>query len=357
MAKSVALGFSGGVDSTLAAVILKDMGYRVHAVHLDLWKWGEAQSSDKTFQQHSVELQEAAGVELASVDAAEDMRRLVIADFNQQLALGNTPSPCVRCNPQVKFRLLLEYADAHGLEAVATGHYARTCTTTDGQVQLLRALDRNKDQSYMLCYLTQDILARTLFPLGESKKEDIKVKARELGLSVSDQPESQDLCFLNQHSYEEFVKHFSPDILVPGEIVNRQGEVLGQHEGLALYTIGQRKGIRIAAPEPYYVIEKDTTANRLVVGHLNELGRLNMRVEQVNWISGKAPAQCDCDVKIRYRAKLVPAKIERLGQTDSYSVTFQQAMRDITPGQFAVFYQGEQVLGGGMISRAAGADV
>jgi tRNA-specific 2-thiouridylase len=357
MTQGVALGFSGGVDSTLAAVKLTEMGYQVHAVHLNMWKWGSAESGEKDFQQHSVELQQVAGVKLASIDASEAMRRLVIEDFNKQLSIGSTPSPCIRCNPLVKFRLLLEYADQHGLQYIATGHYARTLRADDGQYQLLRALDRSKDQSYMLCYLSQEVLARTLFPLGESQKSEVKQTAHELGLSVSDQPESQDLCFLNQHSYQEFVKHFSPEILVPGDIVNRQGEVLGRHEGLALYTIGQRKGIRVAAPEAYYVIEKDTGSNRLVVGFLEELGKKRMRVEEVNWISGNVPDACDCDVKIRYRAKMVPARIERLQQSDSFNVTFDQTMRDITPGQFAVFYQGEQVLGGGIITKAAGDNV
>ena len=357
MTQGVALGFSGGVDSTLAAIKLAEMGYQVHAVHLDMWKWGAAESGEKTFEQHSVELQQAAGVELASIDASEAMRRLVIEDFNTQLSLGNTPSPCIRCNPLVKFRLLLDYADAHDLQYIATGHYARVNRTDDGQFQLLRALDRSKDQSYMLCYLNQEILSRTLFPLGEEQKSEIKQTAHALGLAVSEEPESQDLCFLNQHSYREFVRHFSPDILVPGDIVNLRGEVLGRHEGLALYTIGQRKGIRIAAEEAYYVVEKDTANNRLVVGFLRELGKLKMRVEKVNWINGSLPDEWDCDVKIRYRAKMVPARIEKLQDSDSYNVTFQQAMRDITPGQFAVFYQGERVLGGGMISRAAGDNV
>ena len=357
MTKGVALGFSGGVDSTLAAIKLTELGYQVHAVHLNLWKWGDAESGEKTFQQHSVELQQAAGVELASIDASGDMRRLVIEDFNRQLSLGNTPSPCVRCNPQVKFRLLLDYADEHSLPYIATSHYARIKRTDEGQYQLLCAADHSKDQSYMLCYLNQEILSRTLFPLGESHKSEIKQSAHALGLSVSNEPESQDLCFLNKHSYHEFIQHFSPDILVPGEIVDQQGNVLGKHEGLALYTIGQRKGIRVAAEEAYYVVEKDTTGNRLVVGFLHELGKMKMRVEKVNWISGSLPDEWDCDVKIRYRAKMVPARIERLQNSDSYNVTFQKAMRDITPGQFAVFYQGERVLGGGMISRAAGDDV
>jgi tRNA-specific 2-thiouridylase len=357
MTKGVALGFSGGVDSTLAAVKLTELGYQVHAVHLNMWKWGTSESGEKTFQQHSVELKQVAGVELASIDASEAMRSLVIEDFNKQLSLGNTPSPCVRCNPLVKFRLLLDYADAHGLQYIATGHYARVKKAEDGQYQLLRAVDYSKDQSYMLCYLNQEILSRTLFPLGEEQKSEVKKSAHELGLSVSEEPESQDLCFLNNHSYQEFVKHFSPDILVPGEIVDQQGNVLGKHDGLALYTIGQRKGIRIAAGEAYYVIEKDTGNNRLVVGFLHELGKLEMRVEKVNWIDGSLPDEWDCDVKIRYRAKMVPARMERLQNSDSYNVTFLQAMRDITPGQFAVFYQGERVLGGGIISRAAGENV
>ena len=357
MTLGVALGFSGGVDSTLAALKLKDLGYQVHAVHLNMWKWGAEGTGEKEFQQHSIELQQIAGVHLASIDASEAMRRLVIEDFNQQLSLGNTPSPCIRCNPLVKFKLLLDYAEANGLQYIATGHYARVQRTGDGLYHLLRAADLSKDQSYMLCYLNQTILARTLFPLGDFMKSEIKKDARELGLSVSEEPESQDLCFLNQHSYQDFVKHFSPDILVSGDIVNRQGEVLGRHEGLALYTIGQRKGIRLAAKEAYYVIEKDSENNRLVVGFLNELGNKEMRVKKTNWISGQIPDECECDVKIRYRAKTVPARLERIGESNDYDVHFQQALRDITPGQFAVFYRDDQVLGGGMISKVAGNNV
>ena len=357
MTLGVALGFSGGVDSTLAALKLKDLGYQVHAVHLNMWKWGAENTGEKEFQQHSIELQQISGVHLASIDASEAMRRLVIEDFNQQLSLGNTPSPCIRCNPLVKFKLLLDYAEANGLQYIATGHYARVQRSEDGLYHLLRAADLSKDQSYMLCYLNQTILARTLFPLGEFLKSEIKKDARELGLSVSEEPESQDLCFLNQHSYQDFVKHFSPDILVPGDIVNRRGEVLGRHEGLALYTIGQRKGIRLAANEAYYVLEKDSVNNHLVVGFLNELGNKEMRVKKTNWISGKIPNECECDVKIRYRAKNVPARLERIGESNDYDVHFQQALRDITPGQFAVFYRDDQVLGGGMISKVAGNNV
>jgi tRNA-specific 2-thiouridylase len=357
MTRGVALGFSGGVDSTLAAVKLAEMGYQVHAVHLNMWKWGAEGEGETVFQQHAIELQQVAGVQLASIDASESMRKLVIEDFNQQLSLGNTPSPCIRCNPLVKFKLLLDYADTYDLQYIATGHYARVQLAEDGQYQLLRALDHSKDQSYMLCYLTQAILSRTLFPLGQSQKTEIKQTAHDLGLSVSEQPESQDLCFLNQHSYQEFVKHFSPDILVPGEIVNRKGEVLGRHEGLALYTIGQRKGIRIAAGEAYYVIEKDTVNNQLVVGFLNELGKKQMRVEKTNWISGSIPDEYECDVKIRYRAKIVPARLERIGKSNDYEVHFREELRDITPGQFAVFYRNDQVLGGGMISKVVSNNV
>lgn len=346
------MAFSGGVDSTIAAIQLARAGHEVHAVYFRMWKWRGDHYDHSEIEKRAVEISKLARLHFASIDASQTMESIVINDFRRQLAAGLTPSPCVRCNPLLKFRLLEEYANSHGLEKIATGHYAQAKKVKEEYTGLFQAVDLSKDQSYMLCYLNQEILSRTVFPLGATEKKENKRIAKELGLSISDQPESQDLCFLNHYEYEEFLQQASPEILIPGEITDSAGKLLGRHNGLALYTIGQRKGIRIAAKEAYYVISKDIPTNRLVVGYLEELGNYRMVVEQVNWISGKDVVNLMCDVKIRYRAKSVPCKISKIDGSSTYLVQFEQKMRDITPGQFAVFYREDEVLGGGMIARA-----
>jgi len=352
MPEGIALAFSGGVDSTIAAIQLARGGHEVHAVYFRMWKWRGEQYDHSEIEKRAAEISKLAPLHFASIDASQAMEGIVIDDFRRQLAAGLTPSPCVRCNPLLKFRLLEEYANNHGLQKIATGHYAQVKRVNEEYTGLFQAVDLSKDQSYMLCYLNQAILSRTVFPLGATEKKENKRIAKELGLSISEQPESQDLCFLNHYDYEEFLQQASPEILIPGEITDSAGKLLGKHNGLALYTIGQRKGIRIASKEAYYVISKDVPKNRLVVGYLEELGKSQMVVEQVNWISGKDVVNLKCDVKIRYRAKSVPCKISKKDGSFTYLVQFGQKMRDITPGQFAVFYRDDEVLGGGMIARA-----
>lgn len=351
MKEKIALAFSGGVDSSIAAIKLAKAGFDVHAIYLKFWKWKDNETYLQNLKKTVQDIESQVKITFSLIDAAEIMRETVVDDFINQLKIGMTPSPCIRCNPLIKFRLLLHYADEHSIEKIATGHYARVIQAKDGESLLYRAKDKSKDQSYMLCLLTQSILSRTVFPLGEFTKNEIVAYAKELELIVSEQPESQDLCFLNQYSYNDFIEHFSPDILIPGKIVDQSGKELGQHNGLPLYTIGQRKGIRIASSAPYYVIEKDIAGNRLIVGHLSELGRDKMRVDQVNWISGVEILNIECDVKIRYRSKLFKGIVEKCND-GSYSVQFSEKLRDITPGQYAVFYKGDNVLGGGMIMEA-----
>lgn len=353
MRKKITLAFSGGIDSSIAAVKLSRIGYEVHAVYLDLWKWKRKEDQDitKELDKKVEELSKIVPIKFSFVEANDIMRQVVVEDFQKQLGLGNTPNPCIRCNPLVKFHLILKYADEHDIEKIATGHYARIRENPDGTFDLMEGLDSSKDQSYMLCYLNQSILARTLFPLGETTKEENRRLAQELGLSVSNQAESQDLCFLNDQSYQDFVRHFSPEILIPGDILAKDGHILGRHEGLALYTIGQRKGIKIASKEAYYVIEKDITKNNLIVGYLSDLGKDQMLVEKVNWISVGDVEKRECDVKIRYRSKFYRGILTKQKNTDAYIVKFKEKLRDITPGQYAVFYENDTVLGGGMISK------
>jgi tRNA-specific 2-thiouridylase len=355
MANEVALAFSGGVDSTIAAYKLSQAGYHIHAVHFDFWKWvqaGKPQSAGDEIAHRFNELEAIVDITAAEMDARQIMRSVVVEDFQRQLMIGRTPSPCIRCNPLVKFKLLLKYADQHSIRKIATGHYARVRQDSAGKFTLHKAADLSKDQSYMLCYLDQAILSRVIFPLGDTTKTDNRALAEQLGLPVSQQSDSQDLCFLNGASYNDFVRHFTPEILEPGDIVDTQGNLLGRHDGLALYTIGQRKGIRIASTAAYYVVEKDIPHNRLIVGYLEELGKARMQVDNVHWISGIERENLLCDVKIRYRSKLYKARVTKQESEQKYLVEFDQKLRDITPGQYAVFYKGDEVLGGGMIAKA-----
>ena len=351
-AEPIALAFSGGIDSAIAAVILANAGYAVHAVNFNFWKWKDIGDQNSEIARAIEDLKRVIKVEFSIIDAEDIMRESVIDNFILQLGEGKTPSPCVRCNPLVKFKLLRKYADDNGITKIATGHYAQVHETATGLFLLQRAVDLSKDQSYMLCYLKQETLKRLVLPLGHSTKKEIREFAIQLGLEVSTKPESQDLCFLNQNSYHDFVKHFAPGILIPGDIVDQAGNVLGSHEGLALYTIGQRKGIRIAAKEAYYVISKDITNNRLIVGFKSELGRDMMLVSNVNWISGIQIEKCECDVKIRYLSRMYKGVLQRSNEKGEYIVKFTEKLRDITPGQFAVFYKSEKVLGGGIIQKA-----
>lgn len=352
MKNNIALAFSGGVDSTISAVKLSQEGYNVHAVHFNFWKWKDERNRIEEIDKSIADLRKVINLSFSIIDAADKMRKIVISDFIKQLELGKTPNPCVRCNPLVKFRLLLDFAEENSIDKIATGHYAQIRKNNAGKCVLYMAKDKTKDQSYMLSNLTQAILSKTIFPLGDTTKKEVMRFAQDMGLVVSKQPESQDLCFLNQNSYQDFIKHFSPDILVTGDIVDASGKLLGKHDGLALYTIGQRKGIRVASSEPYYVLEKDIPNNRLIVGYLSELGKDRMKVKQVNWITGDEIEKCECDVKIRYQSKLYRGTLIKDTEERSYTVSFNEKIRDITPGQYAVFYKDEEVLGGGLISEA-----
>jgi len=263
---------------------------------------------------------------------------------------GDTPNPCVYCNRYLKWDYLWQFAQSIGAEAIATGHYARLHCATDGTYELWKGVDPNKDQTYFLSLLTQQHLAHTLFPLGEYTKVEVRQIAHERQLPSADAPESQDLCFLGKRDYRDFLREYAPQAVQPGEIVDRQGKVLGSHNGLAFYTIGQRKGLPSAA-QALYVYQKDVEQNRIVVGKKAELGAESMQVREINWIAGNPPADhFKAEVKIRFKAMPAPAEVEVLPE-GSAQVHFSKLLRDITPGQLAVFYQGEKVLGGGWIEK------
>jgi tRNA-specific 2-thiouridylase len=284
-----------------------------------------------------------------AVDAQDVFHETVVNYFISGYTQGGTPNPCLVCNRQIRWEFLLQRALALGATQMATGHYARVSSSVDGKHQLLRAVDNNKDQSYILHVLSQEKLAHAIFPLGEYTKPQVRDLARSFNLPVAERPESQDLCFLGDDGYRAFLQRNAPSTLRPGDIVRPDGSLLGQHLGLALYTIGQRKGLGISAQAPLFVLEKDIQNNRLVVGELSDLGRDELLAGQINWIDGEIPQEpFKAHVKIRYKSREV--QVDATPQPDGcIYVKFDEPMRDITPGQAVVFYQEDVCLGGGII--------
>ena len=342
---------SGGVDSSMAAALLLEQGYQVTGMMLHLWCESEKDNKcctpEAVGQARSVAAQ--LGFPFYVSDAEDSFREIVVSHFYDAYLHGKTPNPCYVCNQQFRWNFLLKWAKSIGADSLATGHYARVQRGVGGEFQLLRGLDDWKDQSYMLSGLNQEQLSMTILPLGTMRKTEIREMARKLDLPVATKEDSQDLCFLGKQDYRDFLKEHVPEVNQPGNIVNRKGEILGNHEGLAFYTIGQRKGLGLSSQEPLYVLEKKVDSNELVVGLEEELGKKELIADQFNWVSGKPLAiPQKLLVKIRYRADFNPGWVEAVG-TDSATVTFDNPLRDITPGQIAVVYDGDAVIGSGII--------
>jgi tRNA-specific 2-thiouridylase len=356
-AERVAAALSGGVDSAVAALLLLEQGHDVFGVTMRLWREGHleddalsASRRDPTLGAQRVA--DALGIRLHIIDAAAPFKEHVVDRFIAEYSAGRTPNPCLYCNRQIKFGHLRERALALGASRLATGHYARLCwDAAREQWQLLKGVDRRKDQSYFLYVLGQVELSRALFPLGGWTKARVRALAAERALPAAHTEESQDLCFLSGGDYRRFLRQAAPQAFTPGPILDSSGRRIGQHRGLVEYTVGQRSGIGIATPQPLYVLRLDTEENALIVGTRDELGRDHLVAEEVNWVAGHPPRPAiAAEVKIRYRARPVAATVTPL-TGDRADVRFVEALRDITPGQGAVFYQGEVVLGGGLITH------
>ncbi|PKN95052.1 MAG: tRNA 2-thiouridine(34) synthase MnmA [Chloroflexi bacterium HGW-Chloroflexi-6] len=348
---------SGGVDSSVAAVLLKEQGYQVTGMMLRLWSEPGKEESNRCCTPDSMAQARRVAARLDIpfyvVDAKEIFRKTVVQSFLDGYAEGQTPNPCLVCNRHIRWEFLLNHALALGADFMATGHYVRLRVGEDGTRQLLRAVDPAKDQSYVLSVLGQAQLQKALFPVGDYPKADIRRIAEEHGLSVAKRPDSQDLCFLAGEDYRNFLQRNAPEILVPGEIVNSYGQVLGQHSGLANYTIGQRKGLGLASAVPLYVLGKNASENRLVVGMQEELGGRELLATGVNWQGRQAPsAPFRAEIKTRYTAHPAAGLVTPLDNGGQATVVFDAPQRDITPGQAAVFYDGDQVLGGGIILQS-----
>jgi len=347
----VVVALSGGVDSAVAAHLLAERGYELGVVTLRLR--GEEDGlpvPNLEAIERARTISDLLGIPFRLIDARNAFRRSVVDYFIAEYAAGRTPNPCVPCNRFVRFGVLMECGLAEGADHLATGHYARVSRAAEGW-QLLRGRDPTKDQSYFLHGLSQTQLRHVLFPLGELTKETVRDIAREHRLPVAEQAESQDICFLADGNYRRFLAEHAPDAMEPGPILDVEGQLLGRHEGLAGYTIGQRKGLGISASEPLYVLEIRRDENALIVGTAAELGSNRCLVEEVHYVSGEEPRHpFRAEAQIRYRARPVPATVEPLSGA-SVRVRFDTPRRAVTPGQFLVLYQADVVLGGGIICR------
>ena len=343
---------SGGVDSSVAAALLKEQGYDVIGMMLRLWSEPGKEDTNRCCTPDSMAQARRVAAKLDIpfyvVDAKDVFHKTVVQYFLDGYARGETPNPCLICNRQIRWTFLLDHALALGAEFMATGHYVRV-QKAEGNYHLLRAADRNKDQSYVLHVLTQEKLKYALFPVGDYPKPEIRAIAEKYGLPTAARKDSQDLCFLAGDDYRNFLQRNAAGMLVPGQIVTRDGRPLGEHNGLANYTIGQRKGLGVASPVPLYVLGKNAIANTLVVGTQEELGLRELTTRDVNWVSGVAPEGAfRAEVKIRYTAKEATAWVTPLNGGQVH-VMFDAPQRDITAGQAAVFYQDDMMIGGGII--------
>lgn len=352
MKGEIAVAMSGGVDSAVAASLLIKDGFAVRGFFMNM-KPSKFVNNFKSFEQERAE--EVAlklGVPLEILNYQDFFQEKIIEGYLLALGQGLTPNPCVMCNQLIKWGKLLEYVQSEGIDLLASGHYAFLKKEINGNVDLYKGKDETKDQSYVLSSLPQSVLQQMILPLGELQKKEVRILAQEFGLAKSVDSESQDLCFLEGYSQDQYLKQKAPWLLQPGEITDQNGKVLGQHFGLVLYTIGQRKGLGIAWSEPLYVIEKNLEHNKLIVGTTDTLNHNVLIAKNANWIS-ELPKYDDSryEVKIRYKAKLAKARIQ-LQQDSKFTVIFDECLRDITPGQRVVIYKGQKCLGGGEIIKA-----
>jgi tRNA-uridine 2-sulfurtransferase len=354
-ATRIVVAMSGGVDSSVTAALLKREGHDVVGITLQLYDQGAAAkkkgaccAGQDIYDARRVA--EALGIPHYVLGYETRFRERVIADFADSYARGETPIPCVRCNQQVKFADLLTSARELGADALATGHYVRRLDGADGP-ELHRAVDATRDQSYFLFATTREQLAFLRFPLGGMEKREVRALAGEFGLAVAEKPDSQDICFVPDGDYAKVVAKLRPDAVKPGEIVDAEGRVLGRHDGVIHFTIGQRKGLGLSGNgEPLFVLAIDAVAARVVVGPRESLRVRNIRVRDINWLADPHAVQ-DCTVKVRSMRPGVPARIRDSGDGHA-EVEIVGGEDSVAPGQACVFYDGTRVLGGGWIASA-----
>jgi len=365
MKQITAIALSGGIDSLTAAYLLKQQGHHVIGIHFITGfetkdsHHHNSRLSKESFtadfstgqNSHSLKIADIAnqlGITVKIIDISTDFKLKVIDYFTQTYLSGKTPNPCLVCNPSIKFGTLLTCARKLGASRLATGHYARISADSMGRFHLLRGIDRKKDQSYFLAFMTQKQLARACFPLGKMTKSDVKKLAKEKGLYPVTKNESQDICFIKGNRYGDFLLQQQDFKAKPGDIVDIKGNILGRHNGLHLFTIGQRRGINCPALQPYYVVRIDISQNRLIVGLKKDLLSSSCKVSKINWIIEKPSSTLDVDTRVRYRHSPVRSRLIPDGSTLA-TIIFETPQSAVTPGQGAVFYKDDEVIGGGWI--------
>ena len=359
MSKKVVVGMSGGVDSSVAAWLLKEQGYDVIGVTMQIW------------QDEDTEVQEAEGgcCGLSAVDDArrvamdlgipyyvmnfkEEFRKNVMDYFVGEYVEGRTPNPCIACNRHVKWESLLRRSMAIGADYIATGHYAQIDRLPGGRYSLKTSVTAAKDQTYALYNLTQEQLSHTLMPVGSYHKEEIRDMAKRLGLPVAHKPDSQEICFIPDHDYASFIEEYTGRELPPGNFVDLDGRVLGRHRGITHYTVGQRKGLNLSMGRPVFVVEIRPETNEVVIGDNEDVFTNVLRCDKLNWmaVDGLHGKPMDVMAKIRYSHRGSPCTIREIGD-DMVECCFHEPVRAVTPGQAVVFYDGDYVAGGGTIIR------
>lgn len=350
------VAMSGGVDSSVAAYLLQKEGHEVIGLSFELWDSRDLKDSNVCCSVETIRLAKSVahklGIEHHTVDVRDAFYTHVIEDFCASYIKGTTPNPCILCNKYIKFDFLMKKAEELGADSIVTGHYARIDHNPEaagGRSLLKKGVDSKKDQSYVLYVMTQAELAKTLFPLGEMKKDETRRIAKELDLATAMRAESQEICFVGNDKYVDFIEKFSPESLRPGPITNTSGKIIGEHKGIAFYTIGQRKRLGISSLKPHYVADIDRKTNTIIVGSREDAMRKTLIVKELNWLSIESLAKpLLANVKIRSTMKETPAVISPL-EDERVKVEFEELQWAPASGQSAVFYSGDLVIGGGII--------
>ncbi len=356
----VVVAMSGGVDSSVAAAILREEGYEVIGMTMQIWPSDRLAEEAERFGgccglgavADAKKVAHRLGIPHYVVNFRGVFSEKVIANFCHEYSLGRTPNPCIRCNQFIKFDALLKRTKELGADFIATGHYARIEKEDAGGRHLLKkGIDHRKDQSYFLYAMTQEQLSHSLFPLGNLTKERVRRMAEQLELPIANKPESQEICFIPDNDYPRFIKGYITDGVKPGPILDRQGNVLGEHRGIIFYTIGQRKGLGISAREPLYVVAINREENAIIVGSKEEVSGTELTASGLNWIAMAKPRRpMRVKAKIRYLHQEAEAMVTFLGENE-VQVKFTEPQMAITPGQAVVFYDGDRVIGGGSIEQ------
>jgi tRNA-specific 2-thiouridylase len=356
--KTILVAMSGGVDSSVALLILKQQGYQVAGATMKLWDFtdvgGDTHRDGRCCNLETIEnarsVCESQGVPHYVLDFSEAFKKTVIENFVAEYRAGRTPNPCIVCNSEIKWEMFLKRALEIGCDAIATGHYARTGSDEiSGRYFLKRGIDDTRDQSYALWGIAQQALSRTFLPLGEITKKETRRLAAEAGIKTAHVAESMEICFVADDDYERFLREWTDEEIPGGDITDESGQVLGRHKGIPFYTIGQRRGLGIAHPSPLYVKEIDTANNRIVVGDKADVMRKELSISNINWVSSSPREEpFEALVKIRYlhqaqKARVMPLDDNRL------KIIFDSPQLAVTPGQSAVAYDGDRVLVGGII--------